>query len=370
MTLRLAFTLLAFLAMFALFLPACAAPEPEPKPEEPPPEMYVPPPPPPIDDLLREAREAERVGTETQSLAAVFGLEEALRAYQRIVNHYPDSDAAVEAKDKVKALGERVRELRSWRKRMDEARGALRAASVHVSRLPPLFATIQEMAQTAPEGFIRDAVLELRSKIIIPYLEGAREEVRTAALRAESIRRTGDLKAALAVFQALPQAYLEDLPEIAAQVGECRSDLEKDAAGRAQKDLDRAQSALQRRNERQAVAILRDAWKEFKGFEIAREILEQERRASILELKSVTAEGSGSVRKLDLELVAFLEQGAGLRPDEAKDREALERHLEGLQTFIARFGALVEDMTSTHREFQIRKTFLEKLLRAETERME
>ncbi|MHC4778673.1 MAG: hypothetical protein ACYTFG_08885, partial [Planctomycetota bacterium] len=93
-------------AVLSLATLGCSSSKPKPKPKPVP--AYKPPPPPPLEDLSREAAEAEHVGQKAKSFSAVYGLDEAIRAYSRIVDYYPKSDEAVTAKQKVKDLSKQV----------------------------------------------------------------------------------------------------------------------------------------------------------------------------------------------------------------------------------------------------------------------
>lgn len=356
------------LSALALALAACSSGPDEA--EEPKPVFkYKPPPPPPLDDLVRQAEEAEEVGNETKSFNAVFGLDEAVRAYQRIVDHYPESDAAGTAKEKVREIGEKVRTVREWKRRLQAARKEIPRMSSAPGKMHDYYQGIVNMTLNAPEGYVKEAAFELLEEVREIYERGALDEVEAAKKKVADARRRGDLREALQALKTLPEAYVEDLATAGERIEALRAELEGEARNRAENDLERARSALRKRQERQAVYILRQAWKDFRGFEVVRDILREERKAVLQDLKVALADASGQTRSTDVELFNLMDRGAGLDPDDPADRETLREQLEGYRAFINRYLAGTDALWCTRRDFEIRKNFLEKLIDWERERM-
>ncbi|MHC4601354.1 MAG: hypothetical protein ACYS47_20350 [Planctomycetota bacterium] len=345
----------------------CGSSEPKPKPKPVP--AYTPPPPPPLEDLTREAVEAERVGDVTKSFNAVYGLDEAVRSYQRIVDHYPKSDEAKKAKEKVRTLSKRLRVLRVWKKRIDEIRGKMNNARANPKRLHPLHESLTRMKADAPEGFVRGDIVDLLGKLSEVYEKAALKEVASAAEKAVEARSRGDLREALAAWSTVPEYFTTDLPRVAAEINKHRSGLEDVATHRARKELDRAHLCMRRKQERQALAILRTLWPEYQGFKVAGQIIEREREAAVTLLK-ITFENPGGIgRKIDVELYDRIEKARALRPDVKADREAIREYLADVEKLFDRYRAALEDMALSPREFEIRKVQIDKLLNRERERL-
>jgi hypothetical protein len=361
-------TLLIALAAFTPWWTGCGSPEK--KPEKPPPPAYVPPPPPPLEDLVVEAQDDEKAGTVTRSFTAVYGLDEAVRSYQRIINHYPHSDEAKVAKKKIRELGEKTREIRAWKRRIDSAKSDADRVSRTPSRMHKAYTRIVELENQAPEGFIRNAVTQLKDDVTAVYQKGALVEVIEAVKKAENARKRGDFREGLSAYQALAPGYVTDLPRVAAEIERNRTALESAVKDKAQVELNRARLARQRRQDRQCVLILRQAWGEYRGFEVAETILLEERKATLRNLKVLTAEASGKTRRIDKELFALMEAGFALNPLSADDREKIEKQLDGYARYLNKYRAALEEMACTNREFEIRRVFLDKMVKWERKRMQ
>ncbi|MHC5079945.1 MAG: hypothetical protein ACYTHN_13060 [Planctomycetota bacterium] len=361
------FALLFIVSALCLFGGGCGStPKPKPKPKPP---KFTPPPPPPLEDLYEEARDAESVGLATKNFHARYGLDEAVRAYQRIIDYYPKSREAQVARDKVKSLGKMNRRIRTWQERIEVAKDRFARIISVPSQIHPFYVELADMGEKAPEGFIKKAVLDLIERVQTQYQNAAMADVTEAVKRAESAMKRGDLRDALTAYQALPEGYAKDLPAVAQEISKHRAKLEKAAEERAQRERDRANKAMRSRQERQAIVILHEAWKEYRGFEVAREILVEERRAQLARLKVLTAEASGRTRKLDKELFEQMAKRENLNPDQPKDRESLEDLIASLRKSIERYRAGLEDMSCSPREFEIRRAQLEKMIRWEEERL-
>ncbi|GEM_PF-3366152 len=360
-------TLLAVLALLNAF--GCvSSPEPEKKPK--PLYKYKPPPPPPLDDLWRNAQQAEKIGHGAKSFSAVFGLDEAIRAYQQIRDHYPDSEKAQTARKKVASLGKKVREIREWKRKIDRARQEVAKRKKVPSKMHPLFEKIVTMAFNAPQGFIKNAVDQLLASTREAYQQEAMKEVEKAIETAKEARTRGDLREALQAFQTLPEAYGQDLPAVETLLSDERGALENEAAERAERDLEKARSALRRKKERKALVLLREAWKEFRGFEVVQRILEEEREAALLELKVAFANAAGRTREIDRKLFRLLEKGAGLDPDDPDDKIRIAEHLDNLREVLDLYRAAAQDFRCSSRELNDREHKILKLVEWEASRLE
>jgi hypothetical protein len=346
----------AVLVSFALG--GCGS-SPEPEAPPPPPPQYVSPPPPPLDDLLREARDAEKVGTEIQNFNCLLGLEEAVRANQRIVDHYARSDEAKGAREKVKELGEKVRTLRAWKKRLDAAAAQAKTVSAHPAGAHATHEALTKMLSEVPEGFVRETTQKVLETFSGAYREGALRETESVAKKADAFVEKGDFRGALSLFAKLPPEFGADLPDVGQAIRDARTRLEGKVAEKGRAEIERAQRALQKKQEREAGSILKAAWEKFRGYPVSDEILKLERETFRVRLKVATAEAAGTVRKTDLELFRALESGAEILPAQPEFRSRMADQLKAYREFLSRYLAGVDLLWCTRKEYDVRKALLD-----------
>jgi hypothetical protein len=269
----------------------------------------------------------------------------------------------------VKDLSKQVSGIRAWKNRIDSVKSKLGRSRGHPKELHPLHGRLVKMEGDAPEGYTRKAVSDLLNKLTVEYEKAALQEVAQAAKRAGEALRRNDLRDALTAWATIPVYYGKDLPEVRAEIDKHKGVMEDTAAKRAQKELGRARLATGKRQERQALAILRQAWPEYKGFKIAGKIVEREREAALAVLKVLCADASGTARKIDRELFDLMETSAPLRPDVREDRTKIRAFLGKIDKIMDRYRAALEEFSMSAKEFELRRARLEKFLRWERKRL-
>lgn len=358
------------LIVLAVLLSSCGGSgEPKDGTEKPPPPKYEPPPVPPLEDLLAEARQAEKVGDAADSFNAIFGYDEAIRAYQRIVDHYGKSDAAPEAKEKVKGLAEKVRDIRSWKRRLDKAKREYKKVKDYPSRMHDLHARLVRAQGEADVDYIKQAVSALLTEVETAYETGAYAEIAQAEAKAEEALSRGDYRSAIGYFRGLPDGFRTDIDAISRNLELKQSRFEKKVAEKAQVELDRADRALGERKEREALTILRLAGETYRDYQVERDIVQKERETFLRYLKVTTAEASGKTRETDLQMFRILQNGFDILPGDENYDDRLRDHVQKIKDQLEKYLAGVNAFWITQRDFQIRKNLIDKHLEMEERRI-
>jgi hypothetical protein len=346
------------------FIAGCSSPPPPEPPKEPPPK-YVPPPVPPLEDLQKQAIDAEKVGNEIKNFNCIIGLEEAIRANQRIVDNYPQSDSASPSREKIKDLGDRVRRLRAWKKSLDGAAGQIRTVSANPAGAHATFEALGKMLEEAPEGFVREETRAVLDRYAAAYREGALRETGKAAAKAEELVEKGDFRAALSHFAKLPPEFGSDLPDVGDAIRDRRAGVDRKVSERAQEEIARAERALQKKQEREAVQILRNAWEKYLGYPAAEEILKLERKTVLVRVKVATAEATGNVRKTDLELFQLMESGVEILPGQPDFVKRMARKIQEYRELPPRYLSGVDQLWCTRKEYEVRKSLIDQVIARE-----
>lgn len=186
-----------------------------------------------------------------------------------------------------------------------------------------------------------------------------------AAGKADGLFEKDDYRGALGLFQSIPEAYGSDLPEVAEAIREKRGALERKVSEKAQGEIARAQRAIQKKQEREALSILRQSWDRYRGYPAADEILKLERQTFILRFKVATAEAEGNVRKTDLEVVQALEAGVEVLPSRPDFKAGVADRVRAYREILARYQAGMDQLWCTRKEYDVRKALLDQAVARE-----